>query len=971
MGREFYARLAARQSQPGYWPDEINDPDQGRKAVRPAQFEKPGRSLPEFFWWGIACAVRNGVATGMLREDLQQLDDHKLFLEEAQRKLVPVRRRLAAKVVKVGRTLGEHGALQAAATVGETVAEGVVPALGISARLLRMGVKAGRDRQQVRRAVAEPSLLGGAEASDIVDDSVALLGDISRAGLPVVVFVEDIHKGDTMLLELLDRLLRVEGPILVISTTWPDKVDSNSELAALVMRHDGRMHRVDDKREAGEPFAPGARFVVLDDEARRAIVRGYYPKIAPNVLQALTHRYNNPLAIEMACELLKRHHPGERLGIGPEKITEILPQDLHKLYLEIWGEIPKETRLALAVAHVISPANIVGASRSGDIEESSGRRDGGERRWTQPVLLDVIKHLNLPDRDTVLAELDRAPHAYAWVRVIDDYLRSFAEEIQSEVVKTESNGLLRDALYTSDAHRQVLEALASVLIAKHDKHPDTTNRSRSILVLHAEGYLTNDQLAAQAIHSLLADLHDTPRELPERVRLYEDYLRLDPQQILTEIQFSIRHYGATALGQSGNTSKAITEHEALLEDTLRVLGADHPDTLTTRNNLAVWLGEAGRVDGAVSVVEALLGDRLRVLGADHPDTLTTRNNLAVWLGEAGRVDEAVSVVEALLEDRLRVLGADHPDTLTTRNNLAVWLAKAGRVNAAISVVEALLADRLRVLGADHPSTLTTRSNLAGWLGEAGRVDDAISAFEELLEDELPVLGADHPDTLTNRNNLAIWLGEAGRVDDAISALEALLEDQLRVLGADHPNTLTTRSNLAVWLGEAGRVDDAISALEALSADRLRVLGADHPNTLTTRSNLAGWLGEAGRVDDAIPALEALLEDQLRVLGADHPNTLTTRHNLAYLLREAGRVDEAISAFEALLEDQLRVLGADHPNTLTTRHNLAYLLREAGRVDEAISALEALLEDRLRVLGADHPSTLTTRHNLAGWLGRAG
>ena len=32
---------------------------------------------------------------------------------------------------------------------------------------------------------------------------------------------------------------------------------------------------------------------------------------------------------------------------------------------------------------------------------------------------------------------------------------------------------------------------------------------------------------------------------------------------------------------------------------------------------------------------ALLRDYLRVLGPDHPDTLTTRNNLAGWTGDAG------------------------------------------------------------------------------------------------------------------------------------------------------------------------------------------------------------------------------------------------------------------------------------------------------------------------------------------------
>lgn len=47
---------------------------------------------------------------------------------------------------------------------------------------------------------------------------------------------------------------------------------------------------------------------------------------------------------------------------------------------------------------------------------------------------------------------------------------------------------------------------------------------------------------------------------------------------------------------------------------------DHPDTLTTRNNLAFWRGEAGDPAGAAAASEALLADRVRVLGPDYPDT---------------------------------------------------------------------------------------------------------------------------------------------------------------------------------------------------------------------------------------------------------------------------------------------------------------------------------------------------------------
>ena len=180
---------------------------------------------------------------------------------------------------------------------------------------------------------------------------------------------------------------------------------------------------------------------------------------------------------------------------------------------------------------------------------------------------------------------------------------------------------------------------------------------------------------------------------------------------LTLRQLRARSWAVRQLRASADLSRAIAAGIRTLADAERVLGADHPDTLTSRNNLAYAYQAAGRVDQAIPLFERTLADAERVLGADHPDTLTSRNNLAYAYQAAGRVDQAIPLFERTLADRERVLGADHPDTLTSRNNLAYAYQAAGRVDQAIPLFERTLADRERVLGADHPDTLTSRNNL--------------------------------------------------------------------------------------------------------------------------------------------------------------------------------------------------------------------------------------------------------------------
>ena len=64
-----------------------------------------------------------------------------------------------------------------------------------------------------------------------------------------------------------------------------------------------------------------------------------------------------------------------------------------------------------------------------------------------------------------------------------------------------------------------------------------------------------------------------------------------------------------------------------------------------------------------------LEERRRVLGNDHPDTLTAINKMGLTLHNQGKYEEALSYTTEALEARRRVLGNDHPDTREILNAL--------------------------------------------------------------------------------------------------------------------------------------------------------------------------------------------------------------------------------------------------------------------------------------------------------------
>lgn len=103
-----------------------------------------------------------------------------------------------------------------------------------------------------------------------------------------------------------------------------------------------------------------------------------------------------------------------------------------------------------------------------------------------------------------------------------------------------------------------------------------------------------------------------------------------------------RSIGTTAYAQ-GRYRLAERAYRQAYNADLTEHGLTHPDTLTSRNNLALVLQGLGRLDEAETEHRAVLEARRRTLGDEHPHTLTSRNNLASVLRELGRPDEAEEI----------------------------------------------------------------------------------------------------------------------------------------------------------------------------------------------------------------------------------------------------------------------------------------------------------------------------------------
>ncbi len=110
----------------------------------------------------------------------------------------------------------------------------------------------------------------------------------------------------------------------------------------------------------------------------------------------------------------------------------------------------------------------------------------------------------------------------------------------------------------------------------------------------------------------------------------------------------------------------------------RVLGAEHPNTLSSISNLASLYKYQGRYAEAEPMYLETLEISKRVRGKEHRDTLLSMSNLANLYNNQGRYAEAELLYYQTLEIHKRVLGEEHTNTLNVMNNLANLYNNQGR-----------------------------------------------------------------------------------------------------------------------------------------------------------------------------------------------------------------------------------------------------------------------------------------------------
>jgi hypothetical protein len=87
--------------------------------------------------------------------------------------------------------------------------------------------------------------------------------------------------------------------------------------------------------------------------------------------------------------------------------------------------------------------------------------------------------------------------------------------------------------------------------------------------------------------------------------------------------------------EAGNDTAVLRKLDDLFARSANRSDSTRRDLLQLQDNAALLLAEHHHLEVAIELARRSLSERTRPRGADHPNSLAVRHNLAFWLGESG------------------------------------------------------------------------------------------------------------------------------------------------------------------------------------------------------------------------------------------------------------------------------------------------------------------------------------------------
>jgi len=192
---------------------------------------------------------------------------------------------------------------------------------------------------------------------------------------------------------------------------------------------------------------------------------------------------------------------------------------------------------------------------------------------------------------------------------------------------------------------------------------------------------------------------------------------------------------ATGLIYTNDYPGAEREFLECLQILTALLGEDHPEIATIRENLGGVYFRQKKFDQTAKNLEVVLAMRRKALGDDSEPVARTLANMGAVYLSAGDLDAAARVYPEAVKRLSRKLGTDHPDVSHVRAAWGEVLVKQKRYAEAEPVLLRSLEVRMKVFGQPHARTQKVLQLLGDLYDGWGKPEQAKAYRARLLHAE--------------------------------------------------------------------------------------------------------------------------------------------------------------------------------------------------------------------------------------------
>lgn len=540
----------------------------------------------------------------------------------------------------------------------------------------------------------------------------------------------------------------------------------------------------------GKPIAEAAR-IIRDTEPRRlatldSAFRGDLDTIVSKAIEKdPNRRYASAAAL---AEDLRRFLAREPISAHPPSAFYQLRKFAGRNKAIVGGALT--TLIVLAAGLVVSSTLLVSVTRERNAKQVALDASDRERRAKQAAL-DASQEVTAFFTDMLAKATPEAMGKDVTVRdMLDKAGRDIGNRFAGRPLLEAKIRATMGATYRSLGEYGPADEQLKRAIEIYSATPDTdlsdlfgTKLSLAQLRFFQEDY----EAALTIFDALLADLRDHPNLEPLKGQCSAD-----------------RAMTLLRLGRMQEAERDMKEAIRLFE---ALDGKDAESVLAAKSNLAELLSITGNKN-AESYYQDLIEQSRRIRGADHPETLLLIGNLARQYMRQSRHNDAIPLLRTIHATQVQTLGPAHRQTLVSLNNLAISLSKVKQFDEAKSLLEEAITLSSKENGETSATTLFLTYGLGVTLRNSGDYEEARSTLLRSADLHRRVLGPTSEGVWSSERELMILYLNHDKLDLASQLGESILQRLSESMPAEHWMYLETRYYLAKVYAKKGKFDDA-------------------------------------------------------------------------------------------------------------------------------------------------------------------